>query len=473
MASPNISFDTIPSSIRKPGAYAEFNTRLAVRTLPSNKQRLMIIGQRLAAGTVAAGVPTKVFSDAAAATYFGAGSAIHGMIKAAITANPYVEITAVAVDDAAGATASTGSIGITGGNAQGGSLIIGVAGRYAEVPLTTEAPVQLVILLANAINARPDWPVVATYSASTLTITAKSKGSVGSDYAIEMVSKSAGFAFAINPMGGGSGEPDIAGLLPSLVSASDEIMVCQLSIASVSQGYVKPYLDARSNSIEQRSCVAVYGSRASLSTATSLGLTLNHGRSTLAALPGSATPGYEIAAAYASVIAFEEDPARPLNTLVLNGVTPPNLASRLSRTEQEACLANGVTPLIVGPGDTVQIVRAVTTYTTNPAGAADISLLDLTTIRTLDFCRKAWRDRIVLRFPREKKTAEVKRQVRSELLDVAYKLEELGIIENVDANKAGFIVEDDSQDPNRLNVRLPTDVVNGLHVFAARIDLLL
>ena len=49
MASPNISFDTLPSSIRKPGKYFEFNTKLAVRTLPSNAQTLCLIGQRLAA----------------------------------------------------------------------------------------------------------------------------------------------------------------------------------------------------------------------------------------------------------------------------------------------------------------------------------------------------------------------------------------------------------------------------------------
>ncbi len=40
-------------------------------------------------------------------------------------------------------------------------------------------------------------------------------------------------------------------------------------------------------------------------------------------------------------------------------------------------------------GDTVQIVRAITTYTKNAAGTDDVSLLDLTTIRTLDYVRKA------------------------------------------------------------------------------------
>ena len=50
MASKNISFDSIPSSIRKPGKYFEFNTKLAVRTLPANLQRMLIIAQSLTAG---------------------------------------------------------------------------------------------------------------------------------------------------------------------------------------------------------------------------------------------------------------------------------------------------------------------------------------------------------------------------------------------------------------------------------------
>lgn len=54
-----------------------------------------------------------------------------------------------------------------------------------------------------------------------------------------------------------------------------------------------------------------------------------------------------------------------------------------------------------------------------------------------------------------------------------YKLEELEIVEEVEANKAMLIVERDSQDVNRLDAAIPCDVVNGLHVFAGRIDLLL
>ena len=87
--------------------------------------------------------------------------------------------------------------------------------------------------------------------------------------------------------------------------------------------------------------------------------------------------------------------------------------------------------------------------------------------------RKAWRQRIALRFPRDKLSDKTPGKVRSELLDVAYKAEELEIIENVDEWKNNLIVERDLQDANRLDAKIPCDVVNGLHVFAGVIDLIL
>jgi len=56
---------------------------------------------------------------------------------------------------------------------------------------------------------------------------------------------------------------------------------------------------------------------------------------------------------------------------------------------------------------------------------------------------------------------------------VLLKLEELEIVEEVQANSGNLVVERSETDPNRLNAAIPADVVNGLHVFAGRIDLLL
>ena len=257
------------------------------------------------------------------------------------------------------------------------------------------------------------------------------------------------------------------------VFAADYTIYCVPWAVQAPLAALREHLDNVGGPMEQRGAIGVYASTGTLSAATTLAGQLNSGRITGALLPGSTTPPEQIAAAYAAVLASEEDPARPLNTLVLTGVTVPPVASRLGRTEQEVCLKNGVTPLEAGPGDVVQIVRAISTYTVNAEGTADVSLLDITTIRTLDYVRKAIRERISLRFPREKLSTRTPPKVRSEILDVLRGLESLEIVEEVDANADGVVVERDLQDANRLDAKIPTDVVNGLHVFAGRIDLLL
>jgi len=365
-----IQFNTIPASIRKPGVYMEFNTSLAVRTLPTNAQRVCFVVPLTKTGSDAALplVPVQVYDDATAGTLFG--EVAQAMTKAAITANPYIDLS-----------------------------LIGIAVTDDAEP-----------------NIKPALDVLA-----------------GGEYAI----------------------------------------VVSTWMSQVALTALRTHINTITDAINQKSCIGVAAVTSTLSASTTLATALNSGAISIALLPGTASPLTDVAAAYAAVMAGEEDPARPLNTLPLTGIAPPPITARLMRGEQETALANGVTPLEVGPGEVVQIVRAISTYTKNPTGATDVALLDITTMRTLYYLRKACRDRIRLRFPRDKLAKTTPTKVRSELLDVLKKCEELEILESVDDYADKLVVERSLQDANRLNAAIPADVVNGLHVFAARIDLLL
>lgn len=362
----SIEISSIPDSTRVPGVYIEFNTELAVRTLPSNAQRVLLAVPLDSSATVDPNTPVQVYSDTEAANF---GDVAKKMAAAAITANRYLDLSLV---------------GVT------------VDGDKPD------------IAAALAASAGGEYNLVAT-------------------------------------------------------AWSTESVLMQL------RDHIERYTDA----IEQQSILGVAGSTDTLAKATTLAGNLNSGAITLALLPGSDSTDAEIAAAYAAVIASESDPARPLNTLELKGIEVPPIDARLGRQEKETALANGVTPLEVGPGNRVQIVRAISTYTTSANGADDVSLLDITTMRTLYYTRQACRERIRLRFPRAKLSDRQVPAVRSELLDVLKNLDELEILENVDDNADGLIVERSATDASRLNARIPADVVNGLHVFAGRIDLIL
>jgi phage tail sheath gpL-like len=59
------------------------------------------------------------------------------------------------------------------------------------------------------------------------------------------------------------------------------------------------------------------------------------------------------------------------------------------------------------------------------------------------------------------------------VLDVLYLLETLEIVQNVKLYESGVIVERDTSDVNRIDIKIPTNIVVGLHVLAGVIDLIL
>lgn len=468
-----IQFDAIPASIRKPGKYFEFNTRLAVRTLPANAQRMLIVAQMLATGTGTALEPTLVFSDVEAATIFGYGSLAHLMAKAAITANPYLDLTVIGVSDADTSVASSGTITIAGAATTSGSLVVYVGNKRIEIGIASAAAAaDIAATLKAELDKYPELPVTSAVVGAVVTLTAKNKGAVANQIDLEATCSASSITATVVAMSGGNVDPDISTALAKVFGEQYHIVATPYN-TQASLTTLRDHLDAVSGPMEQRDAIGIYAMDSALASATTLAGQINAGRMLCTYLRGTRSVSFEIAAAMAAVLAFEEDPARPLNTLPLRKISAPPIKERLSRTEQENLLHNGVTPLEVGPGERVQIVRAVSTYTKDPQGIEDISLLDITTIRTLAYVRKALRERISLRFPREKLSSKTPPKVRTEILDVLKKLEDLEIVEEVDANKPGVLVQRSGQDPNRLDAVIPTDVVNGLHVFAGRIDLLL
>jgi phage tail sheath gpL-like len=479
MASKNITFDKIPSSIRKPGKYFEFNTKLAVRTLPQNAQQVLIIGQRITGGSVAEKVPTRIYSDAEAAGYFGEGSMLHLMCRAAIKANPYLQLTGIALDDAGAGVAASATVTFTGPATSDGVFTLYVGTQKVEIAVSKDdTETEIAAALKAQMDLQPDLPVTAAAALGVATLTAKNKGLCGNDIHLSyVITNITGITATIVAMANGATNPDIQDALDVVVGEQYNIVITPFN-NQTDVTTLRTHLELVSGPMEQRPGVGVYGMNGSLSDATTLSGDINDGRVINPYLRYTAATAiqsmpYEIAAAFGAVMAFEEDPARPLNTLELVGISAPDISDRLSRTEQETLLNNGVTPLEVGPGERVQIVRAISTYTEDAQGIPDVALLDITTIRTLDYVRLACRTRIALRFPREKLSSKTPPKVWTELYDVLKQLEDLEIVENVDDNKDGLLVERDEQDANRLDAKIPADVVNGLHVFAGRIDLIL
>jgi phage tail sheath gpL-like len=481
MASENITFDNIGSGIRKPGRYTEFNTSLAVRSLPSNAQKMVIIAQMTASGSATVETPYRIFSEEDAVLYAGLGSHGHLCCRAALKANPRVKLWLILMVDASG-TPAEGTITVSGIASSTGSFEIWIGNERVEVTVTSgDAVNDIASAVDAAINEKEhNMPVTAAVATAVVTLTARNDGLLGNSIPISFKNNNVGTTdFSVVQPASGATDPSIANCLTAIFPGDYDIIFAANNDAT-NLALLKAHLVSRIAPVEDRPAMGYFGYTGVQATLETLaGTTLNSEWMSVAYHKYTKTTeighslDYEIGAAYAAVVAGEEDPARPLNTLVLTGIAPAALAQRLSRSQQESCLENGVTPLEVQAGEEVGIVRAITTYTLDANSIPDVSMLDITTPRTLFYVKLAIETRQAQRFPRAKKSTKTPARVKTQILNVLGQLEQLEIVEEVEANKDGVICESDLQDANRINAKIPVDVVNGLHIIANRIDLLL
>ncbi|OFJ46396.1 hypothetical protein BA896_021825 [Janthinobacterium lividum] len=473
MSSANIAFEKIPSSTRKPGVYTEFNTKMAVRNLPGNRQRTLIIGQKTAAGTLAALTLTDVFSDVDAAIYCGFGSQVHRMVEAALQANPYANLSVVALDDIGGGTLATWPVTVAGVPTAAGLFTLALNDDTVQVNVAiTDTPTTVASAFVTAITALPKIPFTAANVAGVLTLTAKNKGTVSNGFKVTAAGISAGMTFVAGAPVPGATDPDItAGLTVAFLGGHDQVVIPYRDTPNLTA--LRNHLDNVGNYAEKRWALGYTASSGTLALAISLSAGINHGWINNVWCRNTTTSTMEIAAAYAATIAGSEDPALPFDYVPVTGIAVPLVADRTSRTEEESALYNGVTPLNVGPGERVQIVRAITTYTLNGAGVPDVSLLDITTPRTLKYVAKVFVEDRARRYSRAKISDRLIAGMRDTGIVLLKQLEELEIIEKVTDNLPQYIIERDIQDVSRLNERIPLDVINGLHILAERFDLML
>lgn len=471
MAYEHIAFDTVPASIRVPGQYIEFNTRNAVQGLPQNPQKVLMLAPMTAEGRQPALTPVQMFSDEQAGGLFGRGSWAQLMVRQAFLNNPYLDLTVIGLPDHEAGVAAQGSLNIAGTAAAAAALTLTVGGRAVGAAVAAGQNAEAAAKkLAEAVNAA-DLPVTAAQSGQTLTLTARCKGETGNEISLAADAGNSGLSLTVQAMANGAKNADIAAALEKTAGRHYHIIVSPFA-DDANGKTLSRHIGQVSDAIEQRGCIGVLGWRGTMAAGAAMTAKLNDGRISCAWYKGAAEANALIAAGYAAVLAFEEDPAKPLNTLETKGLNITPDAQWPLFAECNNALYNGLTPLTV-VNNRVRIMRAVSTYTKSAADAADPSLLDITTIRTLDYVRRAVKERIALRFPRDKLSDRLLPKIKSEILDVLIKMEQAEIIENAEANKDKLIVARSLHDANRVNAAIPADVVNGLHVFAGRIDLIL
>ena len=484
-----ISFNSVPAGARVPLVYVEFDSSRAGAT--SATYRSLLIGQRLAAGTVAEAVPTLVNTVADAQSAFGRGSMVALMAAAFRRQNPLGELWAVALDDAAGGTAEEVTVTVGAASTAAGTIALYISGQRVAVGVASgRSTTQIATAIADAVDdVDADLPVTASRSGSVVTLTARNDGAATdidvrhSYHAGE--SLPAGVTLSIATSTAGATDPDIQDALDA-VSSEKFTMIANPYSAAASMTALEAELTERWGPTLQLDGYAMTGYRGTSSSAATYGGARNSQYSSVMGISTSPTPTYEWAAAMAGrvAVAAGNDPARPFQTLRLTGVLPAAIQDRFAFAARNTLLGDGIATHTVDGSGVVRIERMISTYQTGPGGQADAAYLDANTALTLSFLRSDFRDRISNRYARYKLADDGTRfgagqpiitplVGRAAAVGIFESWEQSGLVEDAGAFAEALVVERHSSDRNRLDFLLAPNLVNQLRVVGAQISFVL
>ncbi len=484
-----INFNQIPIDLRVPGVYIETDNTRAVGGLPVERHKILILGQKLAAGSAAAATPLMITNKAQGEAYFGRGSMLSAMINALKGANSYTETWAVALADVEAGLQAAGALLFGGVVTAAGTLKLYIGGQRVSVAVTAaQAMADIATAVAAAINAKTDLPVTAAVDGVTpakVNITCRWKGETGNEIDIRLNyfrgdALPAGLTVAITAMTAGNTNPDIDDAFAAVGDKQYQTIINPWTdAANLLALYTE--MARRNNALvkkEGQAFSSISGTHAAIDT---IGDGLNDEFLSVMGAQGSPTPPWELAAVVGAIDAYEPDPARPRQTLVMTGVLAPAPEAEYTLSERNIHLFDGISTYTVDDGGLCRIERLITTYQTNALGVDDVSYLDIEVMRTIAYLRYSVRTWIALKYPRHKLASDgtpiapgqamvTPKTIRSELIALFNLWQDAGLAEGIDQFKRDLIVERNPSDPNRVDAVIPPDVVNQFRVFAAALQ---
>lgn len=488
-----VQFNRIPQSgLRTPGYYGEIN---GAQTPYVSLQRLLLLGQKLADGSAASGVPVQVIGDPDG--LFGKNSMMADEVKFARKNAPFQEIWALPMDDLAGGVKRVVTGTVAGGalpveNAASFSFWIGDV-RIRTSVYTTDTATTLAARIAAAINAADRCPFTATSALGVITITARHKGTAPNsvvfdfDYYNDEGPLAATLLSFANTTPG-SGDPDFTDALDDLADEPFRWIVGPY-VDSTNLPAIQTFLNdvsGRWSPIQQNYGQYVGIDAGSISAQQTLAALYNEPTTASFGTYKCASPSWVIAGALGGRIAAHLSDApelsRPLQTLELIGCLPPKLpADRPNITTRNTLYFAGVGSYRV-QGRTMQIDRVVTHYRANPWGVADAVWLDLETRAQAMWSADGLRAAVLGQYgraalmddnPDNLPGVATPRDIRNVLIHEYKRQHSLGVVEHPELFSEALVVERSQQDATRVDCYIPEDVANQLRIVATNITIFL
>lgn len=483
-----ISFNNFPSNIKVPLFYAEVDSS-AANTIQDNGASL-IIAYPLADSSIERNKLIIMPSADQAKKLAGRGSQLSRMVESYRNIDNFGELFVIAVDEPTAGSNATGTIQISGTAEETGTLSLYIGNSKIQSQVTVSDSAETVANgLHNAINTHLDLPVTAVLNNSTITLTAKNKGLSGNDIplcfnyygTVGGEDTPDGLNIVINQMNGGTGTPNLTPVIAAMGDKLLDFIAFPFNDLSSLATFNHEMDDTTGRWSYARQ---LYGhtytaKKGNLTELVEFGDKLNYQHITVAGYESRVQTGLDELIAMRTArnaVFIRNDPARPTQSGMLNGALPASDSNQFTLTEQQSLLSHGIATAYVSSGNLL-IQRDITTYQRNSYGIADNSYLDSETLHTLAYVLRKLRSVITSKYPRHKLANDGTRfgagqaiitpaVAKAEINATYRQLELMGLVENFDVFKKNLIVERNINDPNRLDVLFPPDLVNQLRVFA-------
>jgi phage tail sheath gpL-like len=427
--------------------------------------------------------------------HFGQGSELSRMFAAYYANNFANEVWGLPLAEPGAAVAATGTIVVNAAPTNAGTIHLYIGGEHVPVNIaTTDTPAQIADAIAAAINDDTTLAVTAVAATGTVTLTSVFKSVNANDITV-MLNYYGSRGGEATPVGlditlpatgqltGGTGVPDFTQAILNMGEEPFEYVAMPYTDSNSLFDWDQEYgfTDSGRWGWQRQLFGHVFSAkRDTYSNLVLWGDTMNSAvESVMAVEPLSPSPTFEWSAAYAAKAqrALINDPARPLQALTLNKIKAAPLHHRFDFPEINSLASNGLAIQKIGADNQPMIAREQTTYQLNLYGQPDDAYELVTTLATLAKLLRNQRHAITTKFPRHKLANDGTKFgpgqaivtpgiIKGELIAQYQQDMYSGLVEDLRNFKRYLIVERDPDNPNRVNVLYPPDLINQLRIFA-------
>ncbi len=387
-----------------PGAYGETVFGAGGSNASSIPLTLLLTGTKTSAGTSTVDSSIDdIFSENDAMSFYGAGSELHRMCRAALRV-PGIRLKAAPVAEAG--TPATATVTIAGSWTSAGTWIGRIAGERIQAPVgAADSVTTVAAAIKAAINGNSRLPVTADNTAGVLTITSKQSNIRANQLTIVTDKSQLPTGLTSVAAGGASigSNGQVSGIYMSSGATADVVTnvlallypgryhrIAMAQADATNAALVKTYINSKAGVLEGRMEHVIMANSDTLAASKSIAqTTLNDQRFEYCWLLASETPPAEIAAVMGAMRlqAEQQMPNSGYDGKVLPGVVAQlSNANWPSRSSLVSCLDNSLTPLQSQPDGTVTCVRAITTRSLSGSNP-DYTTLDVSQAVVPDFVR--------------------------------------------------------------------------------------